>query len=83
MKTQQNIVVNTHRGLFKYTKLPFGVSSAPAIFQRVMEGSLQNVPGVMVYLDDILITRKTKEDRLSSFAKVLVKFQEAGQDVTF
>ena len=30
-----------HKGLFNYTRLPFGVSSAPGIFQRVMEGLLQ------------------------------------------
>ena len=28
------VVINTHRGLFRYTRLPFGVSSAPGIFQR-------------------------------------------------
>lgn len=33
--------VNTHRGLFTYNRLPFGVASAPAIFQRTMEGLLE------------------------------------------
>ena len=26
-------VVNTHKGLFRFLHLPFGISSAPAIFQ--------------------------------------------------
>ena len=28
--SQKHFVINTHRGLFKYTRLPYGVSSAPA-----------------------------------------------------
>ena len=37
------VVINTHKGLFKYTRLPFGISSAPGIFQRVMAGDLDNI----------------------------------------
>ena len=50
------ITINTHLGLYCYTRLPFGVSSAPAIFQRTMDIVLQGLPRVMCYLDDILIT---------------------------
>ena len=31
------MVINTHKGLFQYTRMPFGVSSAPSIFQRIMD----------------------------------------------
>ena len=59
-------VINTHRGLYRYNRLPFGVSSAPAIFQRIMEGILQGIPNVAVYIDDILVTGKTDEEHLES-----------------
>ena len=71
-------IINTHKGLFKYTRLPFGIASAPAIFQRVMEGLLQGIPGVVVYLDDVLITGKTEEEHLHSLDTVLTRFEEAG-----
>ena len=71
-------VINTHKGLFEYTRLPFGISSAPAIFQRVMEGLLQDIPGVVVYIDDFLITCKTNEDHLQSFETLLKRMEDAG-----
>ena len=48
-ESRQYVMVNTQKGLFRYTRLPFGVSSAPRIFQRVMESLMQGIPGVTVY----------------------------------
>ena len=49
-ESKNYVVINTHKGLFKYTRLPFGISAAPGIFQRVMDNILQGIPGVAVYL---------------------------------
>ena len=51
--SQQYVTVNTHRGLFRYQHLPFGVASSPAIFQQLVETLLQGLPGVCTYLDNI------------------------------
>lgn len=52
-------------------RLPFGVHSAPAIFQRAMEGLLRDIPSTITYLDDILITGKTAEEHLQNLNSVL------------
>ena len=70
--------INTHRGLFEYCHLPFGISSAPAIFQRLMDTLLQGLPKVCVYLDDILVASADEADHLNNFSKVLDKLEEAG-----
>ena len=72
------VVVNTHKGLFCYNRLPFGVSSAPGIFQRVMECLLKDIPGVVVYLDDVLLTGPSVNEHLSTLNKVLQKLGDAG-----
>ena len=71
-------VINTHKGLFQYNRLPFGVSAAPSIFQRAMEGILQGIPHVAVYIDDILITGVSKEEHLATLDQVLTRLETAG-----
>ena len=72
------VTVNTHRGLYRYNQLPFGVSSAPGICQRTMETVLQGLPHVCVYLDDILVTGKTEAEHLCNLESVLRRLQAAG-----
>ena len=58
------VTINTHKGLFKFNRLPFGVSSAPTIFQCYMETLLQGFQGVSIYIDDVLITGRSTEEHL-------------------
>ena len=77
-ESKKFVVINTHKGLFQYTRLPFGISSAPGIFQRVMESLLQGIKGVVVYLDDILITGASEEAHLQTLDEVLSRLEKAG-----
>ena len=70
--------INTHKGLFQYNRLPFGVSSAPGIFQRTMENLLQGIPNVIVRMDDILISGKDDDHHMANLEAVLKKLSEAG-----
>ncbi len=56
------VTINTHQGLYQYTRLPFGIASAPAIFQRLVENILQGIPSVVCCIDDILVTATSEDD---------------------
>ena len=77
-QSRQYVTISTHKGLFRYNRLPFGVASAPSIFHRTMENLLQGIPGVCVYIDDILITGHTDEEHLEHLDEVLRRLAEAG-----
>ena len=59
-------------GTFQFTVMLFGLSTAPATFQRMMNTiffeMLDN--GVLVYLDDVLIYSKTVEEHKQLLDKV-------------
>uniref|UniRef100_A0A1X7UVN4 Reverse transcriptase domain-containing protein n=1 Tax=Amphimedon queenslandica TaxID=400682 RepID=A0A1X7UVN4_AMPQE len=68
--------MNTHKGLYRWTRLPYGVASSPAIFQGIMDKILQGLHQVVWYLDDILITGETKEQQLPNIAEVLTRLKK-------
>lgn len=72
------VTVNTQRGLYTYNRLPFGVSSSPAIFQRIMEGILRGIPYCCVFLDDILLSGPTEAEHLRTLEEVLQRLEDHG-----
>ena len=70
--------INTHKGLFQYNRLPFGIASAPSIFQRAMDSLVQGLSHVSAYLDDILVSGVDEEDHLNNLDKVLQRLESAG-----
>ncbi|XP_062864461.1 uncharacterized protein K02A2.6-like [Trichomycterus rosablanca] len=72
------LTINTHKGLYQYNRLVFGVASAPAIWQRAMDQVLQDIPGTQCYLDDILVTGKNDIDYLQNLSKVLKRLSDYG-----
>lgn len=55
---------------YVYNRLAFGISSAPSIFQRIMENFMK-VLKVIVYLDYLLITGQDEQEHLTNLCKVL------------
>ena len=72
------VTINTHEGLFQFTRLPFGVASALVVFQCTMDAVLQGIPQVICYIDNILVTGKTKAEHLSNLEEVLKRLWEHG-----
>ena len=80
-RSKELVTINTHKGLYRYTRLPFGVASAPAIFQRAMDNILQGIPRVQCYIDDILVSGLNDEDHLRTLERVLSRLQQNGVTV--
>ena len=77
-KSQHLLTVTTHKGLYRYRRLPFGISSAPALFQRTMEQILQRIRGVVAFMDDIELTGATQEEPLDRLDQELQRLEEHG-----
>ena len=77
-ESQRRLALSTHRGVLLQTRLPFGISSATGYFQDVMNQLTSDVPGVAVYLDDILISGKTAEDHLNNLRHLLKRLNDRG-----
>ena len=76
--SKEMLTINTSKGLFRYNRLPFGIASAPAIFQRAIEQIMQGFKMVLVYQDDILITAKNDKDHLRTLDEVLSRLKAYG-----
>ena len=77
-ESKHYVTINIHMGLYQYTRLPFGVASAPAIFQKAMDLILQGLPGVICYIDDILVSGRTEEEQLFRLEEVLKRLKSYG-----
>lgn len=49
-------------GRYKFHRVPFGLNCAPEMFQRKMVQLFGDIPGVVVYFDDICITAETEKE---------------------
>jgi hypothetical protein len=70
-ESQELTTINTHIGLFKYLRLPYGISSGAALFQRNIEATFKDIPNTCIYFDNMYITGKNDEEHLKTLEEVL------------
>ena len=75
---QPLLTINTHRSLFQYTRLSFGITTALSLWQRAMAQVLSGLPRVIYNIDDILVTRHTRAEHTTNFQAVLQRIREYG-----
>jgi hypothetical protein len=65
--SRELVTINTHRGLHRYTRLPFVI---PAVFQCFMDKLLGGIPNVTCYVDDIFMMRRNDTEHLRTLEEV-------------
>ena len=68
----------THKGLYRYKKLVFGVSCASEMYQNVMQQVLSGCEGVQNIMDDIIVHSKDNEEHKKHLERVLSVLRERG-----
>jgi hypothetical protein len=68
----------TPDGHFEFTRMPFGLANAPAVFQRLMNAVLGDLryEVALVYVDDIIIPSKTVREGLEKLKVILERLRE-------
>ncbi|CAI5682743.1 unnamed protein product [Oreochromis niloticus] len=77
-ESKKLLTISTQKGLFCFNRLPFGVASSPALFQKAMDQVLLGLPYTHCYLDDILVSGPDKQTHLRTLKAVLGRLEDYG-----
>lgn len=69
-ESKRLVAWSTHGGFYLVNRLPFDVKPATGIFQHELEKLLLGIPGVVNFLDDIVVTGATQKEHLSNLSKL-------------
>ena len=77
-ESQQYVTINTHLGLFRYSHLPYGVTTSGAIFQQTMDTIMSRLNGVGGILDDLIVTGSKDAEHLRNLEGTLKRLDSMG-----
>ena len=76
---QHKTAFTTPMGLFQFRVMPFGLSGAPASFQRMADQLVDGIQNyAAAYLDDLVVFSSTWEDHLKQLQEILSRLRQAG-----
>ena len=78
---KQKTAFSTGKDLWEFNVLPFGLTGAPATFQRCMNYILMDTDHTMVYIDDIIIYSRTFSEHLQDVRNVFERLKQSGLKV--
>ena len=67
-------------GMYEFLRMPYGLCNAPATFQHLMQNCLGelSLTYALIYLDDVIVYSKTKDEHLVCLRAMLERFMEHG-----
>ncbi|XP_013403532.1 uncharacterized protein K02A2.6-like [Lingula anatina] len=75
-KSKQYLTINTLIGLLRPERMPYGITTAPQQFQRVMDQVFDGIEEAACSIDDILITTDTVEEHYIALQRVLQRLRQ-------
>ena len=72
------LIINTEDGLKQFNRMPYGITSGPAIFQRKLAHELMHIEMTVVNIDDILISGKNDDEHERNLELVFEKLTDLG-----
>ena len=73
----------TEFGLYHFKVLPFGISTGPAVFSRMMRKVFASVENVYTFLDDILVATNNLDKHFETLDKVFSLLNDANLKINF
>ena len=77
-ESRDYVAINTHMRLYRYTRLPYGVSLEPAICQETMDKVLAGLQGVGCIMDDLIVSGKDDVEHLCHLEAALERLTQYG-----
>ena len=77
-KSSMMTTFNTPFGRYRYLRLPMGICSAPEVFHKTVYQCLEDLDGVCVYMDDIIVWGSTIEQHDERLEKAVKKLVQIG-----
>ena len=72
------LVTNTHKGRYRFKRMPFGAKMSQDVFQMKMDLIMERYPGVISIHDDIVVYGTSKEDHDANLSNLLNVAQVEG-----
>jgi len=77
-EARKYLTIVTHKGYFRYNRLPFGVTFAPALFQECMDKVLSGLERSIAYLDDIICGSLSTDTHMDDVRQTMMRLKNAG-----
>lgn len=80
---RQKTAFSTPFGLYEFNRMPFGLKTAPATFQRAMDNVLRGLQGLhcLVYLDDVIIFSTSLQEHIDKLRAIFERFRKTNLKV--